>query len=304
MPSTLQYPSAAIRMAKANFIREYNNTIGAEILNMLAEQETSDGPSENYAWIGEPPRMELMEDELRTERLSDATYTVENDTYKIGIDFRKEDLEDDRLGALMGRARGMARVAANHPARLLIAALEAGTTDLGYDAAALYANSHPDRGAGAAQDNLLGGSGITTANLQTDLQTGLQTLAEFDAENGEPVHEGFGKIAVVAPWGLRRPVLEALNATIISNTSNVGFSDMDIVPIFSSRLSDANDWYLLHLGGFIKPLIYQQRKAIEFQTLDETSDQWVRRNIATFAVEWRGAVGYGHWAQTVKFVNT
>lgn len=297
------YPSTTLRAAKATFLREVASMPESRLVNLLAERETSDGPSEDYVWVGEAPRMQELEDELRTEALSDATYSIVNKTYKIGIDIRRQDMEDDRVGGIMRRVRGLARVATRHSERLIISGLEAATTDTGYDGSAFFANAHADRGAGT-QDNLLGGSGATTANIQTDLNTGIQTLAGFLGENGEPVNEdGFGRILVVAPFGLRKSVLEALNASIISNTSNVGFSDQNIIPYFSARLSDADDWYMLHLDGPVKPIIYQERTPLTTEELGEGSDQWTLKEIATFAARWRGRVGYGHWAHAIKFVN-
>lgn len=302
MPASA-YPSTTLRAAKASFLREARSMPQSQLLNLLAERESSDGPNEDYVWVGESPRMDLLEDELRTEKLSDATYSLTNQTYKIGIDFRRQDMEDDRVGGLMRRARGLARVAMRHSERLIVNAIEAGTTDVGYDGSAFFANAHADRGAGA-QDNLLAGSGSSTANVQTDLNGAIQAMAGYLAENGEPVNEdGFGRLLLMAPFGLRRSVLEALNASIISNTSNVGFSDQTIIPYFSARLSDADDWYLLHLDGPVKPIIYQERVPLSTEELGEGSDQWVKNELATFAVRWRGVVGYGHWAHAVKVVN-
>lgn len=297
------YPSTTLRAAKANFLREARSMPQSQLLDLLAEKESSDGPSEDYVWVGEAPRMDLLEDELRTEKLSDAQYSLTNQTYKIGIDIRRKDMEDDRVGGIMKRARQLARVAMRHAERLIITAAEAATTDTGYDGSAYFANAHADRGAGT-QDNLLAGSGLSTANIQTDLNTAIQTMAGFLAENGEPVNEdGFGRLLLLAPFGLRKPVLEALNASIISNTSNVGFADQTIIPYFSARLSDADDWYLLHLDGAVKPIIYQERVPLQTEEIGENSEQWVKKELATFAVRWRGVVGYGHWAHAVKTVN-
>lgn len=296
-------PSTAIKLVKATFLRESREPMEGDLASVLAEFENSEYSTEDYSWVGEAPRMELLEDELRIEKLSDAEYSIDNETYAIGINIRRRDLRLDKIGGLIGRARQLARVARKHPNRLLIQAIEAGTTDTGFDGAAIYSNAHPDRGSGGAQDNLLAGTGTTVAAFEVDLNAAIQALAEVDAENGEPMHEGIGELALLSPWGLRSTVQTVLRAETIDNTSNVAFRDFNIRPIYSARLTDPNDWFLFHLSGGHRPLILQQLDGLTTEELGEGSDQWVHKEVMTFKARWDGAVGWGHWGNTNKTVN-
>lgn len=297
-------PSTAIKMAHATFLRESRTpSEEGDLAATLAEFVKSDYASEDYSWVGEPPRMELLEDELRIGKLSDAHYSITNRTYAIGLEFKRRDLRLDRLGALMMRVRQAVEVAKKHRNRLLIAAIEAATVDTGHDGSAIFANAHANRGAGT-QDNLAGGTGTTVAQIQADLNSAIQMLAEFDAENAEPYNEGLGQLIMLAPWGLRSSIVTALGAEVIAQTSNVNFRDRNIRPVFSARLTDANDWYLFHVGGAMMPLILQELDGLEASNTNDRDDElWLRKETILYKVRWDGAVGWGHWASSVKVVN-
>lgn len=297
-------PSTALKMAKATFLKESRApNQEQDLVSKLCEVETSNYLSEDYSWVGEAPRMRLLEDELRAEALSDATYSIQNNTYAIGIEVRRRDLRLDRIGGIMQRVRGLVRVARRFPNRLLILAKEAGTTDAGHDGSPIYSATHPNRRQSGVQSNLLSGRGETTANVQADVVDVLEYLATVRAENDEPYNEGLGKVCFTAPWNMRQAFSEALGATIVNNTSNVVFNDVDLEVLYSARLTDPNDWYADHVGGGHRPHIFQQLDPITFETLGEGSDDYVKKEVLTFKVRWDGAMGWGHFANTCKVVN-
>lgn len=298
-------PAAVLfRRARALYMATSNSLREQILTDRIAERISSDSDKESYLWLGDAPRMQLLKDELQMAGLTDATYEVENDTYAIGLRIKRNAISDDKEGLIMRRVRDMARVATLFPNRLLFSALTGGTTNLGYDGVSFFNDSHPDRGAGSVQDNLLAGTGTTTAQVSADIQSAIVSLMSSLSENGEPLNDFPTEFTLIAPPALMRSVNEALFATIVSNTSNVGFNGFKITPLFSPRLSDANDWYLLDTSpGASRSLIFQEREGVQFEELGEGTPNYVIQEEYIFKVRWRGAVGYGHWGHAVKVVN-
>lgn len=286
------------------------------LIGPIASYETSGSYHNLYPAIGEAPVMQLLRDELQIVGLSDASYEVLNDTYAIGIEVARNQIHDDQLGATMQRVANMASVALNFRNKLIIAAIEAGTTYGSFDGVSLFNDSHPIRGAQTAvQDNLLAGTGVTVPTLKTDLTSTIAAAMNWKSENNEPFAGNRTNWVALVPPSLQIPMLEAINSPVVpvvfgSNTaaaslSNVGFANagISISVIASPRLTDANDWYLFD-AGTTKPLIYQEADPISIESLLAGSDNWVKRDKALFKARWRGGVGYNHPALSFKVVNS
>ena len=94
---------------------------------------------------------------------------------------------------------------------------------------------------------------------------------------------------------------EVLNATIISNTSNVQVGAASL--IVSQRLTDANDWYMLRTDS-ARALILQEREAVEFSALEGGSDAAFLKDQYYFGCRSRMAAGAGFWQASAKVVNS
>lgn len=299
-------PSQLTKGARAIFMEAIATE--ANIVDRLATRVASDSDSEDYAWMGEPPQMDEFVDELKFTPMSDATYQLQNKTYTSGIAVRRKDLEDEKTGGIAMRIRQLAEVAGRHPNKLLTTALTEGTTNTGYDGVAFFSASHPARGQqSATQSNLLTGSGTTTANVQTDLNAAVSALANFLAENNEPLNESFSRLVVVAPPILRKPLLEAVNAGIIAQTSNVQLADLGFDLIFSPRLTadSASDFYVGIQDTAVRGLVFQDRVAMEFTAQDNAdADSAFTREEYRYKTRYRARAGYGLWQKMVKINNT
>lgn len=275
-------------------------------LSELANYVQSDKRSEQYAWIGESPRMrELGKDrEVIFDGMSDASYTLTAATWAAGIVVKREDIEDDQLGAISMRIQQLARVAAFNPDRLLLQAIVDGTTNTCYDGVAFFSDTHTARGQQtAAGDNIISGTGTSTAQVSTDLASAIERMMSFVSENGEPFHDGdLTRLAIVCGPALRKPLMEALGATIISNTSNVQVDGVETRLMVSGRLT-GSDWYLFHTGGADKPLIFQDRVAVTLEAQEAGSEPSLVREQYRYKVRGRHVAGYAHWQNAVKIDN-
>jgi len=300
-------PTLLEKDLKNLFLREVHSRQADLWVDKVATVVDSSANNEKYAWAGPAPVLAQFVDEVQFTPLSDTSYTLTNNTYTAGLAVSRSTIEDDQLNGIRLRIGQMAAVAMGHRNSIVSSLLTNGTSDNGYDAVSFFNDSHPARAdEGGTQDNLLGGSGTTTANFQTDLTTGVSTIMTFLGENGEPVVENPSSFAVVAPPNVMGTLREALGSQEISNTTNVRFQGMSFDIILDPRLSstDTNDWYLLYTGGGVKPLIFQDRSPLEFTALERDSDGGFTKEQYKYKVRARYVGGYSFWQYACKFVNS
>ena len=117
-------------------------------------------------------------------------------------------------------------------------------------------------------------------------------------DQGEPMSISATGLVCIVPTLMYLTALEAINATIISSTSNVVAGAARIVGF--PWLTDQSKWYLLKTDGAIRPLIFQDREPVEFNALTEDSDEGFRREKFLYGVRARYRLAYGYWQFAVR----
>lgn len=284
---------------KVEFNKAYHEAKQPDYM-MVATKITSKSNSEKYGWIGDMPQLREWFGDRHVKSAEDHEYTIVNRKFEGTVDVDRDEIEDDQIGGIKPRIQQLAVRAKEHPMVLLSDLIANGTTGLAYDGAAFFS----DR---TVNDNLLAGSGVTDANLLTDLATGRATMMKFVDDNGEPL--GITPDTVICPPELEIQFQKILqSSTYITATANgvknVWAGSLKRV-VVDYRLTDANDWYLLAVDYPLKPLIYQERKPPQFIALDKPTDyESFMRNRLLYGVDYRGNAGYGFYQQAIKFVNT
>jgi len=274
----------------------------SDIIDKLAMVTTSTSDEEKHGYLSDIPAMREFLNERIITGLNESSYVLVNKTFEMTIGFKKDDLDDQKSGMFDIRINQMGQRAANHPVKLLIEVLELGTTDISLDGVSFYNDAHPQRGhQTGTQDNLLAGTGTTVAQLKTDFGVAVAALKNFEDEGGEPFDEFVTDLVVVCSPDIEVNFTEALESELISNTSNAIKGRADI--IISARLTDVDDWYLLSVGGLVKPLVFQDRMPLMVESQENQSESGFMRRIFVFGVSARYNVGYGLWQLTVKTVN-
>lgn len=257
----------------------------------------SDSDAESYAWMGQVAALREWVGARVFKDVSDVKYTLTNKKYEGSLAVPRENIEDDKLGWVPLAVRQLATRAMNHPIKLVLDALTAGETGTCYTGEAFFANSHAARGEQtAAQDNLLARTGDTVANITTDFGLALAALRGYKDEANEPFNEMLGQLLVVCGPSLEVNMKTALNAAIVSQTSNVLVSMADT--LVTPRITDGS-WYLLHLGNPVKPLVFQERVPAEIQAVEQ-GDTAFTRDEYHYGVRMRGVAAYGFWQDAVK----
>lgn len=74
--------------------------------------------------------------------------------------------------------------------------------------------------------------------------------------------------------------------------------------VYSSRLSDVNDYYISDISEGMKPVIKQDRQAPEFGALEGESDNGFMRKQFAYGIDYRIGFGFGLWQKMIKVTNS
>lgn len=285
---------------KTTFNKAYNEAKQPDLMP-ITTKVTSQSASEKYGWIGDMPQLREWFGDRQIKEAQDHDYTITNRDFEATVGVDRNEILDDQMGIIRPRIQTLAVRAKDHPNVLLSDLLVNGTTLLAYDGSAFFADRT------APNDNLLAGTGTTDAQILTDLGTVRAAMMRFHDDNGEDLGIVFDTI--VCP-----PELLDTFGRIMSSATHIAASASGVVNqwktvvkrvIANHRLTDVNDWYALAADLPLKPLIYQERKAPEFVSLDKSTDpEMFMRKRMLFGVDYRGNAGYGFFQQAVKVVNT
>lgn len=277
------------------------------IRSLLATEVDSNTAEESYNWLGTVPKMREWLGERVMQGLSAHTYTIKNKHYEATLEVDRDTIEDDRLGIIRPRLQQLALEAARFQDELAITTLAAGASNLTYDGQYFFDTDHAEADSGT-QSNKLTGTGVTLTALRTDYEAARAAMLQFKDGHGRPM--SIQPTHVLAPPALEGAFRQLLNSEIYiaasggvaAGVSNVWRGTADL--IISPYLTDANDWYLLSLNQPVKPLIFQNRRAIEFVALDNPNDEqaFLRRRFY-YGVDGRFNVGYAMWQFAVLTTN-
>lgn len=270
----------------------------------LATRIQSSSDSETYKWLGSLPRMREWGTGRVAKGLGTESYSVENLKYESTLEVDRDEIADDKTGQVRIRIAELAERAATHKDYLISQLLINGETDgfNSYDGVSFFNDAHIS-GASGQQDNNLTSDATdpdnpTTEEFKTGLKVAISALMGFKDDQGEPMSISATGLACVVPTTMYLTALEAVNATMISSTSNVVAGAARIVGF--PWLTDQSKWYLLKTDSVVGPFIFQDREPVEFSALTEDSDEGFRREKFLYGVRARYRVAYGYWQHAIR----
>jgi len=278
----------------------------SENVKMLATEVSANNGSRIYGFLGSVPGVKEWIGSKTYKQLKEYNYVVRNKEWYNAVTMRKNELRRSGLIDIPMMLEGLVREHANNKLEMIIGALNDGTSGTAYDNIAFFSNASGVR----VNDNLLGGAGVTLANLKTDITAARVAMASFVNDNGKLMR--VVPNTIVCPVALETSFLEIKNSTADASGDNSGVANVVggyIDNVIADPLLDAtdvNDWYYLATKSALKPVVIQteaMNEGDEFETvLDET--QWASDGILGYSVESASNVGYGLPSLAVKIVNT
>jgi len=271
----------------------------------LATRIPSTSDSETYKWLGTVPRMREWGTGRLARGLRTESYSVENLKYEATIEVDRDEIADDQTGQIRVRIAELAQRAATHKdyltAQLLINGGASGYNS--YDGVTFFNDSHSS-GASGAQDNDVtyaaeaGDNQPTTEEFKGALKQAIAQMMSFKDDQGEPLPMNLTKMVCVVPPAMLFAAMEAVNATVINQTSNVLQGAARVIAL--PWLTSATVWYLLKTDGVVRPFIFQDREPVEFGALTEASEDGFKREKLLFGVRARYRMTYGYWQFAVR----
>ncbi len=290
---------------RSEFFDRFENTrtYYQELATRIAS--TSDG--ETYKWLGTVPRMREWGTGRLAKGLRTESYSIENLKYESTIEVDRDEIADDQTGQIRIRVGELAQRAATHKdyliAQLLINGATSGYTS--YDGTTFFSSAHASGSSGAqANDLTFAAAGTsnepTTEEFKGALKQAIASMLGYKDDQGEPLPQTLGGLICVVPPSMLFTAMEAVNATVINQTTNVleGAARVMALP----WLSTATTWYLLKTDGVVRPFIFQDREPVEFGSLTETSEEGFKREKLLFGVRARYRMAYGYWQYAVRTV--
>jgi phage major head subunit gpT-like protein len=270
----------------------------------LATRIVSTADSETYRWLGTVPQMREWGTGRLARGLRTESYSVANLKYEATLEIDRDEIADDQTGQIRPRIGELAQRAATHKDYLISSLLASGATAgfNSYDGVTFFADTHAS-GASGAQSNNVAVDAVSTTSPTVDefkaaIKQAIARMLTFKDDQGAPMVLQASGLHCVVPPTLYFTALEAINATVVADTSNVlqGIARVISLP----WLSTADKWYLLKTDGVVRPFIFQDREPVEFGSMAENSDDAFRREKFLYGVRARYRMAYGYWQYAVQ----
>lgn len=248
-----------------------------------------------YAWQDTLPIMREWVGPRTFNNLTNQDYQLTNRNWESTISADRDDVEDDALGVFAQKVQILGETAAKHVDRQAVAALQAGaTTGLGFDGLSFFNNAHTLDPAGT-QDNNFTATALSAANYAATRAA----MMAFTDSDGQPF--GITPNLLVVPPQLEATGRTILNAEFVATAAgtaseaNIWRNSAELV-VISELANQATTWYLLDTTKTIKPLIWQQRRAVQLVSMTAPTDEAVfTTRQYRWGIDSRGAIGYSLW---------
>lgn len=295
---------------RSEFLNRFDAAQRATVYQDWTTRITSDAEGENYRWLGTVPEMREWGDGRQAKGLRSESYNVFNKKYEATIEVDRDELSDDQTGQIRVRIGELAVRAATHKDKLLSTLLENGGTtgNNSYDGVTFFNDAHVS-GASGSQDNdrtqnITDPTTPTTAEAKASIAEAVSAMMGFKDDQGTPMMLNTASLVCVVPPLMQFAFREALNAAIISQTSNVAMQGLAGVVTFP-WLTSTDKWYLLKTDGVVRPFVFQDREPIEFTALDTPdSEEGFKREKYLYGCRARYALAYGYWQYAIRTTFT
>lgn len=296
-------PDLLLPGLKTEFEAAYRAQVDDSIADQIATVVNTTLPVQKYAWLGATPPMREFIDERRPQGMAAFAVTIEDKVFESTIAVDRRAIEDDQLDLIRLRVRDLASRVSQHRHQIVVQALTAGGTGIGYDGVTFFNTAHP--GAGATTY-----SNTTTSVLSaTALGDAVASMMALPDESGTPL--GIVPDTLVVGPKKMWEAIELVESPVVvyKSTTSTGTPPSDYVNAFRGRLrlvvspyimgTAENAWFLLDTKRPIKGVILQQRSdvPVEFSALDSTNGNEAAflRDRFHYGVRARYNVGYGLW---------
>ncbi|MCM1258428.1 MAG: Mu-like prophage major head subunit gpT family protein [Roseburia sp.] len=282
---------ASLRGLNVSYSTAYNKAFEDTKTNYekIATTVPSTTAETSYKWLGQMPQMREWIGGREIQKMSGYGYSIKNKKFEMTVSVPRDDIEDDQYGVYTPMFSHMGEAAAQHPNTLCFDALKAGFKEKCYDGKAFFAANHPS---GEGGRTLV--SNLSHKKLDADsYMEGRTAIMSITGDKGKSLNL-VPNLLVVSPANemAARMILEADQ---INGTTNVLKGTAEL--LVETELADKPEaWFLLVTNRFLKPIIFQKRKAIKMTSKTKDDDENVfLRDEFIWGSDGRSNAGYGFW---------
>ena len=241
---------------------------------------------QDYKWLGQMPSMKEWIGEREIQALAAYDYSIKNKKFEMTLGIPKDDIEDDKYGVYTPLFSNMGEAAALHPDELVFGSMMNGFEKKCYDGLSFFHTDHKvgDKTYSNRSDEKL------TRDSYKKARAAIMSICGDKGKSLKLVPD----LLVVSP-ALEEAAKLILEADQIEGTSNVLKNTAKI--LVEPMLAEHPEyWFLLCTNRFLKPFIYQIRKAIKFTSLTKDTDENVfLLDEFLYGADGRSNAGYGFW---------
>lgn len=252
----------------------------------IATTVPSSTGTEEYGWLGMFPKMREWLGSRVVQSLAAHGYTIKNKDFEMTVGVRRSDIEDDNYGIYSAQFSQMGESAKRHPDEIVWECLAKGFDAKCYDGNTFFAEKHK-----VGRKEV---SNKSTEKLSLSAYKAARTaMMSYTNEEGQPL--GIIPNLLIVPPQLEAAALEILNTQYIGGTTNPYYKSAEL-HVEPELAGHPEAWYLACTNRYIKPIIYQERKKIQFTSLTNPKDSNVFwDNEYLYGADGRDAAGYGLW---------
>lgn len=268
---------------------------------------------EPYGWPGAIPQPRELVDGRRIQEIRAFTYNITNKTYELTFLIPREWLEDDQTGSIRQLVTQCAEAYAAYKLYLFTYMLENGGTLLAYDGTAFFDDTRTEGDSGTIDNNTTSVAAAatavpTSAEFLAEMQTIEALMGKYKDDRGrECMTVPMTDLRVIAPRHCRKSIMEALNATELSATTNVygqGLAKLDINDFFTVDATPTMTMFIHAVGGATtKGMIYQQRLPLSVVVHDDPRSMDLNDGLLVTTRE-RFVFALGQFRKMVKHIFT
>ena len=234
------------------------------------------------------------------------SYSIKNLDWYDGFNVAKSAIRRQTLDFIGPRIAMLVSNMQTFKADRVIVKLIAGTSGLAHDGIAFFSDASGVR----TNDNLVTGSGVSLANLKTDIAA--TRLLAMNAVSDKSKKLRIRLDTIVCSVAMEDLFLQIKNSTSdptasqsgVANVTGGHFSNIIALPELDSE--DAYDWYFMATRMPLKPFIYQSEPLENGQEVLPVVDSSKLESdgVIGFSAEHAGEAGYGLPELAYKITNT
>jgi len=299
------------RQIIGTFYQTLNADAGAGWINDVSNLFSSDQASEDYAWLGMAPAMREWVGGRNAKGFSENDLTIKNKHFEATLEILVKDLRRDKSGQALVRIADLARRTNAHWASLLSTLTLNGTSTACYDGQYFFDTDHSEGDSGSQSNDIevdisaqpCEVTGTPTApsveEMQWSIVNGIQAIAGFKDNQGEPLNETASSFLVMVPMSLLNAAKQAVATSVQVDASQTALTalkqDFRISAVPNVRLTWDDSFVVFRTDGSIKSFIRQEETPVRLSVKGYGSEFEFDNDAHQYGVDaWRN-VGYGMW---------